>query len=74
MQYCDKIYIKVLLICYKHFQDRIYMENVGAVKELCKVTGDLETRILELEYMNKRLVKARLHRKDSRRSTCSTVR
>ena len=50
------------------------MENVGAVKELCKVTGDLETRILELEYMNKRLVKARLHRKDSRRSTCSTVR
>lgn len=55
-------------------QDRIYMENIGAVKELCKVTGELETRILELEYMNRRLVKAKLHRKDSKRSTCSTVR
>lgn len=52
-------------------QDIIYMENVGAVKELCKVTDELETRILELEYTNKRLVKAKLHR---RGSACSTVR
>ena len=28
------------------------MENVGAVKELCKVTGNLETRIEDLEKMN----------------------
>lgn len=25
------------------------MENIGAVKELCKVTGKLETRIDQLE-------------------------
>lgn len=29
------------------------MENIGAVKELCKVTGSLETRIEHLERMNK---------------------
>jgi len=28
------------------------MENIGAVKELCKVTGKLETRIDELEKIN----------------------
>lgn len=37
-------------------KDRIYMENIGAVKELCKVTGSLETRIEQLEKMNSRLV------------------
>lgn len=37
-------------------KDRIYMENIGAVKELCKVTGSLETRIEQLERMNSRLV------------------
>lgn len=31
------------------FQERIFMENIGAVKELCKVTGKLETRIDQLE-------------------------
>lgn len=35
-------------------KDRIYMENIGAVKELCKVTGSLETRIEELERINSR--------------------
>lgn len=40
-------------------KDRIYMENIGAVKELCKVTGSLETRIEELERMNSRLVQIR---------------
>lgn len=35
-------------------KDRIYMENIGAVKELCKVTGSLETRIEQLEKMNSR--------------------
>ena len=34
------------------------MENVGAVKELCKVTDKLENRINELETMNKKLSKA----------------
>lgn len=28
------------------------MENIGAVKELCKVTGSLETRIEQLERIN----------------------
>lgn len=36
-------------------KDRIYMENIGAVKELCKVTGSLETRIEQLERINSRL-------------------
>ncbi|XP_030377805.1 uncharacterized protein LOC115626563 [Scaptodrosophila lebanonensis] len=33
-------------------KDRILMENIGAVKELCKVTGVLETRIEHLERAN----------------------
>ena len=45
------------------------MENVGAVKELCKLTDNLEVRIDELEKMNKRL--AKLRRYDSTRSTLS---
>lgn len=40
-------------------KDRIYMENIGAVKELCKVTGSLETRIEHLERMNSRLAQIR---------------
>lgn len=40
-------------------KDRIYMENIGAVKELCKVTGSLETRIEQLERANSRLVQVR---------------
>lgn len=40
-------------------KDRIYMENIGAVKELCKVTGSLETRIEQLERMNSRFVQIR---------------
>ncbi|KAK7864381.1 hypothetical protein R5R35_010977 [Gryllus longicercus] len=50
-------------------KERIFMENVGAVQELCKVTGNLETRIDELERMNKKLVK--LKRIDSLKSTSS---
>ncbi|XP_023243166.1 myelin regulatory factor-like isoform X3 [Centruroides sculpturatus] len=50
-------------------KERIFMENVGAVKELCKVTDKLETRIDELERMNKKL--ARLKRIDSIKSTSS---
>lgn len=40
-------------------KDRIYMENIGAVKELCKVTGSLETRIEQLERMNSHLAQIR---------------
>lgn len=40
-------------------KDRLYMENIGAVKELCKVTGSLENRIEELERVNSRLVQIR---------------
>lgn len=39
------------------------MENVGAVKQLCKLTNNLEERIEELEIWNKRL--ARLKRLSS---------
>ncbi|CAG4949617.1 unnamed protein product [Parnassius apollo] len=47
-------------------KDRIFMENLGAVKELCKVTGHLESRIEQLERVSKRL-----HRRDSNRSSLS---
>lgn len=47
------------------------MENVGAVKELCKVTDNLETRIDELERMNRKL--AKLKRIDSLKSTSSSI-
>lgn len=46
------------------------MENVGAVKELCKVTGNLENRIGELERMNNKISK--LRRLDSIKSSTST--
>jgi len=49
--------------------DRIFMENVGAVKELCKVTDNLETRIDELERMNNKLRK--INRFDSIKSVVS---
>ncbi|XP_071122757.1 myelin regulatory factor-like isoform X3 [Mytilus edulis] len=51
-------------------KDRIFMENVGAVKELCKLTDNLEVRIDELEKMNKKLSK--LKRYDSLKSTVSS--
>lgn len=53
------------------FQERIFMENVGAVKELCKVTGNLENRIGELEIMNKKI--SQLRRFESFKSTTSSV-
>jgi len=46
------------------------MENVGAVKELCKLTDNLEVRIDELEKMNTKLSK--LKRLDSLKSTISS--
>lgn len=33
------------------------MENVGAVKQLCKLTNNLEMRIEELEIWNQKLAK-----------------
>lgn len=47
------------------------MENVGAVKELCKLTDNLENRIDELEQVNKKLSK--LKRVDSIKSNASTA-
>ncbi|XP_045457857.1 uncharacterized protein LOC123668107 [Melitaea cinxia] len=53
-------------------KDRIFMENLGAVKELCKVTGNLESRIDQLERINKKLCKISiLQRRDSSRSSIS---
>lgn len=46
------------------------MENVGAVKELCKLTDNLENRIDELEKMNTKL--SNLKRYDSVKSTVSS--
>ncbi|XP_063702142.1 myelin regulatory factor-like protein isoform X2 [Culicoides brevitarsis] len=44
-------------------KDRIFMENIGAVKELCKVTGSLETRIEQLERINARLLRIQKHKR-----------
>nr|XP_039267671.1 uncharacterized protein LOC120342770 isoform X3 [Styela clava] len=52
-------------------KDRLYMENVGAVKELCKLTGNFESRIDQLERWNKKL--AKLKKYDSIRSTASSM-
>lgn len=41
-------------------KDRILMENIGAVKELCNITGTLETRIENLERVNHRLQRSTL--------------
>lgn len=51
------------------------MENVGAVKELCKVTGKLETRIDELERMNQKLwmIKRLDNIRSSFNSTCNFI-
>ncbi|KAM5225634.1 myelin regulatory factor isoform 9-T9 [Hipposideros larvatus] len=51
-------------------KERIFMENVGAVKELCKLTDNLETRIDELERWSHKL--AKLRRLDSLKSTGSS--
>lgn len=45
------------------------MENVGAVKQLCKLTNNLEERIEELEIWNRKL--ARLKRLSSFKSSAS---
>ncbi|OWK56091.1 Myelin regulatory factor-like protein [Lonchura striata] len=50
-------------------KDQIFMENVGAVKQLCKLTNNLEVRIEELEQWNRKL--ARLKRINSLKSTVS---
>ncbi|XP_025412557.1 myelin regulatory factor-like protein isoform X2 [Sipha flava] len=42
-------------------KDRIFMENVGAVKELSKITSHLETRICELEQSIKRYSSSKNH-------------
>ncbi|XP_075456373.1 myelin regulatory factor-like protein isoform X2 [Ascaphus truei] len=50
-------------------KDQIFMENVGAVKQLCKLTNNLEMRIDELEVWNQKL--ARLKRISSLKSVTS---
>uniref|UniRef100_F7F663 Myelin regulatory factor-like protein n=2 Tax=Monodelphis domestica TaxID=13616 RepID=F7F663_MONDO len=50
-------------------KDQIFLENVGAVKQLCKLTNNLEERIEELEIWSKKL--ARLKRLSSLKSTGS---
>ncbi|XP_012874098.1 PREDICTED: myelin regulatory factor-like protein [Dipodomys ordii] len=50
-------------------KDQIFMENVGAVKQLCKLTNNLEERIEELEIWNRKL--ARLKSLSSWKSSAS---
>ncbi|KAG9490303.1 hypothetical protein GDO78_005930 [Eleutherodactylus coqui] len=50
-------------------KDQIFMENVGAVKQLCKLTNNLEMRIEELEMWNQKL--AKLKRISSLKQTTS---
>ncbi|KAG8439675.1 hypothetical protein GDO86_005739 [Hymenochirus boettgeri] len=50
-------------------KDKIFMENVGAVKQLCKLTNNLEIRIEELELWNQKL--AQLKRISSIKSSAS---
>ncbi|XP_038637333.1 myelin regulatory factor-like protein isoform X3 [Scyliorhinus canicula] len=50
-------------------REQIFMENVGAVKELCKLTDNFEKRVQELEAWNKNL--AKLKRIGSMKSTIS---
>ncbi|XP_017769235.1 PREDICTED: myelin regulatory factor isoform X2 [Nicrophorus vespilloides] len=58
-------------------KERIFMENIGAVKELCKVTDNLETRIDQLERINKRLnkfgnnIKYNSYNKSSKMHNCN---
>ncbi|XP_026841222.1 uncharacterized protein LOC6592744 [Drosophila persimilis] len=51
-------------------KDRILMENIGAVKELCKVTGSLETRIEHLERANNSHNSHQLRAKDLLEPRC----
>lgn len=60
-------------------KDQIFMENIGAVQQLSKLTNNLETRIEELEIWNQRLSKLRSlpgslrsHRKNSSFSSTPT--
>ncbi|KAL0967231.1 hypothetical protein UPYG_G00249480 [Umbra pygmaea] len=53
-------------------KEQIFMENVGAVKQLCKLTDNLENRIQELEVWNTRL--ARLKNLGSLRSSGGSVK
>ncbi|BFZ04236.1 hypothetical protein BsWGS_07275 [Bradybaena similaris] len=52
-------------------KDRIYMENVGAVKELSILTNNLKKRLTDLEKVDKKLGK--LKRFDSLKSTSSSM-
>lgn len=54
-------------------KERIFMENLGAVKELCKVTDTLETRIQGLERVNRRLVRLKRHDSVLSSSSISTI-
>lgn len=49
--------VPVFLWCLLLLQEQIFMENIGAVQQLSKLTDNLETRINELEVWNHRLAK-----------------
>lgn len=53
-------------------KDRVFMENVGAVQELCRMTENLEFRINELETLN-RDIRRRAHSASSCTSSSSKL-
>ncbi|XP_048355134.1 myelin regulatory factor-like protein [Sphaerodactylus townsendi] len=56
-------------------KDQIFMENVGAVKQLCKLTNNLEVRIDQLESWNKKLAtQKRIHSSKSTASEKNSLR
>uniref|UniRef100_A0A3Q2WLA6 Myelin regulatory factor like n=1 Tax=Haplochromis burtoni TaxID=8153 RepID=A0A3Q2WLA6_HAPBU len=55
------------------FQEQIFMENVGAVQQLSKLTDNLETRINELEVWNRRLAKLKSLTGSLRSTGMSTI-
>lgn len=65
----DEYTMYLLILSLFPYQDQIFMENVGAVKQLCKLTNNLEVRIEELEQWNRKL--ARQKRINSLKSTVS---
>uniref|UniRef100_A0A3P8PG48 Myelin regulatory factor like n=1 Tax=Astatotilapia calliptera TaxID=8154 RepID=A0A3P8PG48_ASTCA len=54
-------------------KEQIFMENVGAVQQLSKLTDNLETRINELEVWNRRLAKLKSLTGSLRSTGMSTI-
>jgi hypothetical protein len=54
-------------------KDRVYMENLGAVQELSRMTDTLESRIRELESLNREMRRRTIRRPHSAASASASV-